>query len=317
MNIFLESFRLVQNRNKYTKCDFKRITESLISNNDCVRKNSLDQETWIVGNQTFPFLTNSSGIEMKEMFGNYEDSGYISDVTMTFPEFFYEDMNNLINIDWVDEKTSSIILIFNFYNPSSELLISYRILFENITGLFKNVFSKYYLLDISKSSDIYLVFSFIFSIMFLINFIFLLKISPANETDSEDIRLIHKGSCRKLREIFRNSLIYIKKNFRAPDFYECLSNYILFIHYKALFTIFLYYIALIIRSTNSSKTIQIVIEKDFFTDFGKYNYNLDQITNFNCIVILLLFFGGIMMHLTQISEDLKIIADSLIDVIYN
>ncbi len=77
----------------------------------------------------------------------------------------------------------------------------------------------------------------------------------------------------------------------------------------------LYFIALIVRSGYSSQVSNLQIDPDNFTDLSKYQYLKAGVINFNCIVILFFLFGGVMMHITELSEDIKVIADSMVNVI--
>jgi hypothetical protein len=82
----------------------------------------------------------------------------------------------------------------------------------------------------------------------------------------------------------------------------------------AIFTFLLYFIALIIRSNYNTNVQNLEISTEIFTDFSHIHHLKNSASNFNCMVILFFFFAGVMMHLTKLSEELRLIVDSMVYV---
>jgi hypothetical protein len=192
---------------------------------NCKDSQTFDQSPFTINNADFIYTNDPYHLEIKGVLNTYDNSGYYADVTISFPEKFYEEINFLIDNEFIHDKTASVILILNFYNPTLDIIITIRVLYENMGGTFKKVVTQYNLIEISPQTDVYLVISLIFSIAFVINFVMMLKVSPNKESNRQnEVIIIDKGRCRKVRDMYRESVRYIKNNFRVPNKFEIMSK---------------------------------------------------------------------------------------------
>jgi hypothetical protein len=56
------------------------------------------------------------------------------------------------------------------------------------------------------------------------------------------------------------------------------------------------------------------MEYSVYNDMSEYNFHYEIISNLNCVVILLFFIGGVSMHMIKLSDELKVISESLVEV---
>lgn len=128
-------------------------------------------------------------------------------------------MNNLINSDWIDDSTSTILIISNFYNKNMDLITIFRVLYEDV-GAFFQPFTDYGTIDITPTHDVNFNIATIFSIILLTNNILFLrsydrveKYRPQNLKGAKKYLLC----CCSLSK-------YVYYHFRIPNFNEILCK---------------------------------------------------------------------------------------------
>ena len=145
----------------------------------------------------------------------YDNSGYYEDFNTNIPYNFYENVDKLRRINWIDDKTISLITLINFYNINHDLVLIMRVLHEKIESDFVPK-SDYMLVDITPRFDLALVFSIIFSFFNLVALFLVLK----KKVDNNKIK-------RNKTEIsfFKKITLFLETNFKRPDIFETLCIY--------------------------------------------------------------------------------------------
>jgi hypothetical protein len=128
-------------------------------------------------------------------------------------------MDNLINNEWIDGYTSSIIIISNFYNVNMDLMTIFRVLYEDI-GAFFHPFPDYGTIDITPTHDVNFNIATIFSIILLINNILFLRTFDRVER----YRPKQLQGAKKIIMFCCTFSRYVYYHFRFPNLYEILCK---------------------------------------------------------------------------------------------
>jgi hypothetical protein len=138
---------------------------------------------------------------------------------------YYLTMNQLISQKWVDSKTRSIILTINFYNPTHDLFLTIRVLYENINPNIKYVNIDYGITDLTPLFNFYLILSIASGGIVILLMMLNLKLT------SNKIKKVKKISIKKqlpfmerIKKFCKNIWQYFENNYRKPDFFEAVSK---------------------------------------------------------------------------------------------
>jgi len=166
------------------------------------------------------------------------DSGYYEDLSLANNTRYNLQIKSLIQNNWVDEYTRSIVITVNLFNINFPIIVTLSILFEVVGDSFK-VKSKISLLDLHGSINAITIFMFVFSVFNIIMIVVSLKkrvskkekiefLKIRNDENSKYFMNKEKKCCDAVSHycvLFKN---YVKTNFRHPNFFESTSkNYIL------------------------------------------------------------------------------------------
>jgi hypothetical protein len=217
--------RLIQNRGEASieNCNNERlkIQNDLIK---CVNHYNFRTDSYKIPGyeKTHIYTFNKNAKLIDGIYHEYDNSGYIEDVPLSEYSKYYDKMNELIEMNWVDSNTISVILSVNLYNTNVDLLIITRFLYENMTNGFHFV-PDFQLLDFTPVYDACLVGSIICSIICLIFQIRALKLEKPKKMPEEPV-VLYQNCCKRLCNSIRSCCLHIKYNYRVPVMFEILSK---------------------------------------------------------------------------------------------
>jgi hypothetical protein len=146
---------------------------------------------------------------------------------MQQPIEFYNNLNELKKLNWIDNRTMSVLIVMNFYSPSTDFMITARILYENFDYVMKLTNQDYAVVKITEDDNWEILISLIFSLISLL--CFFLNLRQKLETKQKNRIKISRnvGFWDGLIRGFKKITSFILKNFRRPTYFEWLSKIML------------------------------------------------------------------------------------------
>lgn len=240
MNKNTKFLRLIQTRTKPGACVHSRFPNLT----KCISYDNIDKSDFVIINNTtntnftYKYQKNSKRT-IQGIYNDYDGSGHFADVPVKPESLFNHAIQDMKSIKWVDENTLSLITEFNFYNINLDLVLTVRLLYENIDSFFQLITIDYGLVDITPIFDIYLVWAIIFSIAYLLYYLVTLKSPKANKHKIPPKDIKRYGTWAQILRHKRNIANYFRNNYRKPNIAENISK-ILFKNFSnSQFRIFL------------------------------------------------------------------------------
>ena len=205
-------------------CDNNRFLNGTIKNNLCTKY--IENTSSFVKNKTgmiYNYTYNPVKKIIKGIYRDYDNSGYIQDISLFSPLKFYSDMENLINKEWVDDETYSVTVIFNLYSVNPDLFAIIRVLWENQGNYYKS-FTALDFIDITPTQHpfyILIITCSLFNLGFIIN-----NLKKPKIPENQKIKLDENNENKTLYDKICGLRIFscISDNFRAPSFIQFISN---------------------------------------------------------------------------------------------
>jgi hypothetical protein len=188
---------------------------------------SKDEDTlpWLNGNTTYEYQDDPFNELIIGQKKSYDNSGYGVDIPLSIPKDFFKVINKLIENKWVDEKTKSVMLTMNFYNPTHDLFLTMRILYENVMPNIVFTGDDYGITDLTPFFNYYLIFSIVSSVVTILLMILSLKSQDHKTKKNNRIKIRPPPPIfKKIKKLFKKIWFYFKNNYRKPDFFESISN---------------------------------------------------------------------------------------------
>ncbi len=159
---------------------------------------------------------------------DYDYSGYYQLISLEDPKNFYEDMNRLINGEWIDEDTLSIIIDFNIYSLNNDLFVYFSILWEN-QGLYYKKYPVISVVDLTMKDGNGWKISLGLSFIVIACKIFNLKLMKKRKELGNDMKAdkTKDNNENSYKEKILDCCIFkfFKENFRSPNVIELLSKF--------------------------------------------------------------------------------------------
>ena len=171
---------------------------------------------------------------IKGTYGEYNNSGISVEVPFTYLDFTAK-MDKLIKNNWVNNQTYLLVFIMNSYSANTNKLILIRGVFEFVDKFFE------FNLDLKTSDmeivlDPFMIFAILSALICLIFEFLRLKISNVNESNKNK-----KEENNFIIEKLKNFLNFFKSNFKAPTFFDLISNLFFYVNFFSDFEYFLFF----------------------------------------------------------------------------
>jgi len=257
------------------------------------------------------------------IFDNYQtDQGVYVDVDLR-PRFYYTSIDNLININWIDDMSRSVIFSTTFYNINMRCFFSVKILFEKTGVRFKGSVD-YGFVGSDQSILTTSILCIIFSVLNILCLVYSLKKSnhekklhlkklkqekEQNEQENENKKVTEvkiddlntfQLFCHKVKIWFTTLNENYIKIFNYPNFFQCL-----------VFTSFLFIYCLIIARVDYYKQFDdLAYITDHFIDIDNLVSTFNIISHLSSLSILILLFP-LINHMGYWIEGFSIIVSSI------
>ena len=234
--------RIIQKRKKIGECqsDLNKHPNINFQNFVCTQKGE-ETSDYLKNGKTYKYKIDSNDNKhIYGRFGVYDNSGFIADISLLSGQEFKRDMDFLINSNWVDEDTLSVIIFFNMYSINNDLFVYFRILWENQTNNYYRSFPSIGLLDITPITEYFSIICIVLSVFLFAYKIFQMKKSALEieqdlqmeeeqkkkEKRNNLAKKNNKNEKQTLMKKFKNLGIikYIKKKFRIPTMIETICK---------------------------------------------------------------------------------------------
>ena len=294
--------RLIQQRVVVGDCYNERFPKGSLNSFNCTNNFMLATSTWKNGNSTYLYQTSSTSKRLPGTYYDYDESGYFFNLQVGSVGAFYQEMDQLITSNWVDQYTVSVMIVVNFYNISIDLFLILRILYENINFNFALSNTDYAIIDLTPILDVRLIMSIITAMLCLLLMVKMLKLKNVKVRKKRKTNKKLTG-WEKFKEKFSELKVYCNDNYRSPDLFE----YITFLN-------FLFYFGCVIfRFEYYARVSNISLDPNGFNDLSQYSLQYEMISYLNSATILIFMFS-VINHVSYISPEFKSISVSLINV---
>ena len=152
----------------------------------------------------------------------YNNSGYILDISIKNPNNLNYSTNQMDIINYIDNKTSSLMSITNFYNVNYNLFIIRNILYEEINGFFKPKVL-YHIFDNNPEVSGPYIAAILFSFVSIYLQILYLRKTEIIQTEI-NIRKFNLSLSVRFKNFFISCKHYFLKYYRKPDNLELISK---------------------------------------------------------------------------------------------
>jgi hypothetical protein len=210
--------RIIQQRGRKVPCVYNRFNYS-VNNSNKLCYEGFTNDLLIKANVTYSFSQDPYPKYINSQLKDYDNSGYYVDVNIQDPTIFYSQINSLISAGWIDNDTTSVMLVSNIYVLNYDLFLIFRTLFE-FDGIRFKQFRSYSIADMTPLKDNSMIAAAFFSLVLLIFNIFNLKTNH----NAEKYQAKRFGVCDKYYMIVCNLFRYVKYHFRKPNAFETLSK---------------------------------------------------------------------------------------------
>lgn len=214
-----ERFPLLFNTNSTSSCRDRSSYNQIANNTDLGEKLNFDSYDSII----------------KGTYGEYNNSGISVEVPFTYLDFTAK-MDKLVKNNWVNNQTYLLVFIMNSYSANTNKIIMIRGVFEFVDKFFEfNLNLK--ISDMEIVIDPFMILAILSALICLIFEFLRLKISNVNEDSEKNKKEENNFIIAKLKNFFN----FFKSNFKAPTFFDLLSNLFYLINFFSDFEYFLFF----------------------------------------------------------------------------